>query len=109
MKTLETILLVILGAFIAIGNCFALAAFGRYCDRVAVLRGRVQKRHNYVGSDENVKNAFEREQYWNLILGRHRVPGDHSVNLLGDRLAIGFRVLLFASLVLVVGIAAIFG
>lgn len=109
MNTLVITLLVALGAFVAIGSGFALAAFGRYCDRVAELQGRVQERHNHVGSDENVKNAFEREQYWNLMLGRHRLPGDPPVNRLGDRLAIGFRVLLIASLVLVVSVAVIFG
>jgi len=102
-------LLAVLGAFVAVGSALALAAFGRYCDQVAKLQGRVQERHNHVGSDENVKNAFEREQYWNLMLGRHRLPGNPPVNQLGDRLVIGFRVLLVASLILVACVAVIFG
>jgi hypothetical protein len=102
-------LLVVLGSFVAIGSVVALAAFSRYCDQVAKLQGRVEERHNHRGSDENVKNAFEREQYWNLMLGRHRLPGDPPVNRLGDRLSIGFRALLISSLALVVGLATIFG
>lgn len=109
MSTVVIILLIALGAFVAVGSAFALAAFGRYCDQVAKLQGRVEERHNHVGSDENVKNAFERELYWNLMLGRHRLPGDLPVNQLGDRLAIGFRVLLIASMGLIVCVAVMFG
>jgi hypothetical protein len=102
-------LLVALGAFVAVGSAFALAAFGGYCDQVAKLQGRVEERHSHVGSDENVKNSFEREQFWNLMLGRHRLPGDPRVNQLGDRLAIGFRVLWIASFGLVACVAVMFG
>lgn len=108
MKAVGVTLLVVLGAFVAIGSVLALAAFSRYCDQVAKLQGRTEERHRHQGSDENVKNAFEREQYWNLLLGKHRLPGDPPVNELGDRLAMGFRVLLVSSVVLVASLAVIF-
>jgi hypothetical protein len=108
VKAVGVTLLVVLGAFVAIGSVLALAAFSRYCDQVAKLQGRTEERHRHQGSDENVKNAFEREQYWNLLLGKHRLPGDPPVNELGDRLAMGFRVLLVSSVVLVASLAVIF-
>lgn len=109
MKTLLVALLVALGTFVTIGSVLALAAFSSYCDQVAKLQGRIEERHSHRSADENVKNSFEREQYWKLLLGRHRLPGDPPANQLGDRLAIGFRVLLASSLALVAGLAAIFG
>ncbi|MCA0177596.1 MAG: hypothetical protein LCH73_15145 [Proteobacteria bacterium] len=109
VKALVVGLLALFGASVIVGVILALIAFGRYCDEIAKYYGREQERNGHRGSDENVKNAFEREQYWNLMFGRHRSQGAPSTIKLGDRLSLGFRILFVASIGFVACFAILFG
>lgn len=106
---LMVVLLALFGTSVMVGSIFALVAFGRYCDEIAKFYGREKERHDHWGSDENVKNTFEREQYWSLMFGRHKSQGAPSTIKLGDRLSLGFRILFVASIGFVVCFAALFG
>lgn len=108
MKTLLAVPLVLLAVLVAVGGVFALVAFSRYCDEVAKFYGRTKERHDHWGADENGQNAFEREQYWNLLLGRNKFSGDPAIERLGNRTANGFRMLVGASAILLVCVVGFF-